>query len=295
MAGAKSTASLCKHGSCGRPVYCRGWCRTHYDRQWRGDDMDAPFKVKKDGPDQCKIEGCERLLVPPYGRGMCSLHYHRWQRHGNPLYERSRSVCKVPDCNLYVTGNGWCSKHYTRERRHGNPTARLRGEVVDGKRICARCGKDTPLADMWVSNCRTCGLKIAAEYRAAHPIPLKRDLKCTCRICGKTFMGNSKNCVTCSEKCRKKNSSLLDAISHDKRRVRLLGCETEKIDRIRVFQRDGWICGLCGEPVDPNANKKDPMRASLDHIIPVSLGGSHTWGNVQLAHLRCNSSKGNRV
>jgi 5-methylcytosine-specific restriction endonuclease McrA len=36
------------------------------------------------------------------------------------------------------------------------------------------------------------------------------------------------------------------------------------------------------------------MGPSLDHIVPVSLGGTHTWANVQLAHLRCNVSKGNR-
>jgi 5-methylcytosine-specific restriction endonuclease McrA len=33
------------------------------------------------------------------------------------------------------------------------------------------------------------------------------------------------------------------------------------------------------------------MSASLDHIVPVSLGGAHVPGNVQLAHLICNNIK----
>lgn len=34
---------------------------------------------------------------------------------------------------------------------------------------------------------------------------------------------------------------------------------------------------------------------SIDHIRPLSKGGTHTWDNVQLAHLKCNIKKGNRV
>jgi hypothetical protein len=31
----------------------------------------------------------------------------------------------------------------------------------------------------------------------------------------------------------------------------------------------------------------------LDHIVPVSVGGEHGWGNLQPAHPRCNAKKGN--
>ena len=34
---------------------------------------------------------------------------------------------------------------------------------------------------------------------------------------------------------------------------------------------------------------------SIDHIIPVSRGGTHTWDNVQLAHRYCNSIKSNKL
>lgn len=36
------------------------------------------------------------------------------------------------------------------------------------------------------------------------------------------------------------------------------------------------------------------MSASLDHVVPLSLGGAHTPENTQASHLICNGRKGNR-
>jgi 5-methylcytosine-specific restriction endonuclease McrA len=38
----------------------------------------------------------------------------------------------------------------------------------------------------------------------------------------------------------------------------------------------------------------EPLAPTIDHIVPVSKGGDDTRANVQLAHFRCNSVKGNR-
>ena len=45
--------------------------------------------------------------------------------------------------------------------------------------------------------------------------------------------------------------------------------------------------------VDKDLMWPDPMSASLDHIVPLSRGGTHTLDNVQLAHLACNERKHN--
>ena len=62
-----------------------------------------------------------------------------------------------------------------------------------------------------------------------------------------------------------------------------------------VHARDGWTCQLCGRPIDPEVAWPDPMSASVDHIVPLARGGSHSMINVQSAHLGCNSRKGDRV
>jgi 5-methylcytosine-specific restriction endonuclease McrA len=32
--------------------------------------------------------------------------------------------------------------------------------------------------------------------------------------------------------------------------------------------------------------------ASMDHLVPLSKGGDHSWANVALAHRSCNSKRG---
>jgi 5-methylcytosine-specific restriction endonuclease McrA len=63
----------------------------------------------------------------------------------------------------------------------------------------------------------------------------------------------------------------------------------EDVDPLVVFARDKGVCGICGKPVEMNSNWE------LDHIVPLSKRGPHSYANVQLAHMKCNRSKGNRV
>jgi 5-methylcytosine-specific restriction endonuclease McrA len=74
----------------------------------------------------------------------------------------------------------------------------------------------------------------------------------------------------------------------NRRRARLVGATVEPVDPGIVFERDGWVCHICGDTVAP----KD---ASLDHVVPLSLGGEHSYANVATSHLSCNVKKGNRL
>lgn len=78
----------------------------------------------------------------------------------------------------------------------------------------------------------------------------------------------------------------------DRERAAHWGVPWELIDRAAVFARDGWKCHLCGELVDRLALFPAPESPSLDHVVPMSRGGGHLWGNVATAHLGCNVRKG---
>lgn len=80
-----------------------------------------------------------------------------------------------------------------------------------------------------------------------------------------------------------------------KRRAIKADVEYETIKSAEVFERDGWVCQLCFEAVDETLRWPHGKSKSLDHRIPLTKGGSHTYGNVQLAHLECNIAKGNRL
>jgi 5-methylcytosine-specific restriction endonuclease McrA len=56
------------------------------------------------------------------------------------------------------------------------------------------------------------------------------------------------------------------------------------LTRRAVFARDDWKCQYCASPAE-----------NLDHVVPRSKGGEHTWENVVAACRRCNSKKENRM
>ena len=85
------------------------------------------------------------------------------------------------------------------------------------------------------------------------------------------------------------------AAYHRRRARKKTGSAGERIVSRQVFERDGWRCGCCGKRVNPNLAWPHPKSASLDHIVPLSKGGTHTLANVQCAHLDCNTKKRDNI
>ncbi len=84
--------------------------------------------------------------------------------------------------------------------------------------------------------------------------------------------------------------------AYQKRRAqKKSNAHADRVLAAKVYERDGWICGICDTPVDPALAYPDPMSVSLDHIVPLSLGGEHTEANTRCSHLTCNVRRGNRV
>ncbi|MFD6949871.1 MULTISPECIES: HNH endonuclease [unclassified Nocardiopsis] len=67
----------------------------------------------------------------------------------------------------------------------------------------------------------------------------------------------------------------------------------ERFTTREIGDRDGWVCGLCHDPVDPSYKVRDPRSPSVDHIRAVSLGGTQTRDNVRITHLGCNHERNN--
>lgn len=62
-----------------------------------------------------------------------------------------------------------------------------------------------------------------------------------------------------------------------------------------VFEFYDWVCIICNDGIDPDVPWPEKMSATLEHILPLSKGGTHTWDNVAPAHLLCNTRKDNEV
>ncbi len=79
------------------------------------------------------------------------------------------------------------------------------------------------------------------------------------------------------------------------RRMRIeVAGQVEVVTRAAIYERDGWTCMLCADPIDRNRTYPDPMCASLDHVVPLSMGGTNAAENLQASHLVCNMKASNK-
>lgn len=65
--------------------------------------------------------------------------------------------------------------------------------------------------------------------------------------------------------------------------------------RSEIYKRDRYLCHICGKKVRRKAQVPHPMAPTLDHLVPLALGGTHEPANVATAHFMCNSIKGDRL
>jgi 5-methylcytosine-specific restriction endonuclease McrA len=70
-----------------------------------------------------------------------------------------------------------------------------------------------------------------------------------------------------------------------RRRARIAGAKIDPVGRRDIIERFGTVCYLCGNNVEPD-------DIHIDHVHPLSKGGSHTIDNLRVACSRCNTRKG---
>lgn len=122
-----------------------------------------------------------------------------------------------------------------------------------------------------------------------------------CERCGKPYFAYiNSNKKYCSKTCEKANGHERNDIIRRRLKNKLM-IDTD-ISLAKIYERFNGKCCICGGVCDYNdyiiKNGKKCVRAhypSIDHIIPLSKGGAHTWNNVQLAHIGCNARKGVNV
>lgn len=225
-------------------------------------------------------------------------------QHGSPGYDRG---CRCDECRA---GKAARMREYVARKtaEEGiSPSAKLkrakRGADLGGNPPCFICGETLRMAPRTEKrpmhkSCRAGAPnwlrydlpnpKIEAFRRkidkAAAGTSGKRTFTCGgCDWCAEYFVGLGKYC---SKKCRDEASHL--------RRGSGISFKISKRSRLEIYERDNWTCQLCMRPVDRNADWRTPWYPTLDHIIPQSkmLVPDHSPSNLRLAHMWCNSARG---
>jgi 5-methylcytosine-specific restriction endonuclease McrA len=73
-----------------------------------------------------------------------------------------------------------------------------------------------------------------------------------------------------------------------RRRAEKHGVLVCDVSRDEIRRRDKETCYLCNQFVSVH-------EMGLDHVVPLTSGGSHTPENVRIVHRTCNSKKGARL
>ena len=110
------------------------------------------------------------------------------------------------------------------------------------------------------------------------------------------------HCDTCGDlngcDLKKKFENLiLRRTNSTNKRLNIYGIAPIRPDRIRKLFlrsiRSGLYCEYCGEKMELFASRRDfRMAISIDHIIPLSNGGTNSEGNLKVCCTRCNLVKG---
>jgi len=157
-------------------------------------------------------------------------------------------------------------------------------------RSCAHCG------ELFVST--SFGAVVcSAECRTEREAEMHGRRNRTCGDCGASLGVFSlvTYCDECRDKRARTNQREGSRASKHRRRALMHGAEYERINTSLIYERDAWRCGVCGKRVNKALTYPHRMSASLDHIVPLAHGGTHTKANVQLAHWICNCKKSDKL
>lgn len=127
-------------------------------------------------------------------------------------------------------------------------------------------------------------LKLEAFNNGEYNIP--------CVECSEVFNAfghNGKKLKFCSRRCSQKNH-------YTNRRARKRKAFVEVVSVKRLAKWQGWKCYHCGRKIDSTKKAPHPRSLTLEHLVPLSKGGEHSYANTAASCWDCNCIiKGNRA
>lgn len=214
----------------------------------------------------CRVDGCERETTPKAARGMCTRHYQLFLKWGEPMRPPDK-VCvscgKVFQSSYTATA---CSETCARERQKG---------------YNRRWREEHPRYHSEYN--RRWRKEHADEYKAYYEWYRENNADKVREI----YRNWSEKNPDYGKKWREANPDRCRERVR-RRRARLKQAPTYLItqrDISRLLGRYKHSCAYCGSRLGDGYH--------IDHVFPVSMGGSNSIGNIVPACGSCNSSKSN--
>ncbi|RZT87473.1 5-methylcytosine-specific restriction endonuclease McrA [Pseudonocardia sediminis] len=235
-------------------------------------------------PDRpCALGTCSLLFRPRRHTQLCCC-----EDHGKRFWHENAKTRGYVDPGLRVKRQ--CEAC-------GQLVERRRQSLREGARVTCRSGPCRTLifTGQWPSSAvpdghpiRSTPVPVTHESRRRHRV---RFVDSECRECGDRFLWDrtiqGADTWYCSRRCSRR-------AGNGRRRLRKHRSECEPIWRRRIYKRDQYRCHLCRRKVAIDKAVPHPRAPTLDHVIPLARGGSHTMANLRTACFSCNCLKSDR-
>jgi len=246
----------------------------------------------------------------------CAVKYKRKiyierQKQNGYLKEKITYICKNCDKEYHpknVDRKTFCCREcaYEFKSKISVEKKKILDKLHNEKlnKLCPLCGKTFKAKKESAVYCSDeCRKEKNRRYAIQHGIDNFIPKQIICRECGKKFTTEYRKprTVFCSDKCRNKNAKRVSKIIR-RQKIKTNGKINKDISLVKLIERDRSICKICGKKIDNKDYIYDELNnfiagkyyPSIDHMIPLSKGGTHIWNNVQLAHRYCNTLKNDK-
>lgn len=175
--------------------------------------------------------------------------------------------------------------------------------MAESKR-CTQCGEEKPLEDFRLtskraaggryraSDCGDCHRKASAKYRADHleerraaELAYSRQHAAQKREnASRWYQEHGERARRRSREAYARDPEYNRDKAHQSRAKKAGAPIIEFVRRREVYERDEGICHVCGETITWD-------DYDMDHVVPLTAGGAHTYENVKASHSACNRAR----
>lgn len=233
-------------------------------------------------------------------------------------YYRANNITVLGNTK-YRTSTG-LENFLLRLKENNNKYEYISGYENDDSKVKLRCKDCGEIIERWASSARSgrqfrcfnCERVTREQKQQKHKQEIEQKKKqkelnkvldsiqlsfLVCKNCGNIYLPTRNNTKYCSRKCYERHQE------HIKSRTRLEKAKANgnidySITLDKLIKRDNNKCYLCNKDcnlndfiIRDNTKVTGNYYPSIDHVIPIANGGTHTWDNVRLAHRICNSIK----
>lgn len=226
----------------------------------------------------CSFDGCER---DAWCKGFCSKHYYYNKRHG----VLPGKICKIDGCESPAYRRGMCNKHSLRDDRNGDPL--VSKKAANGECCTKRC---------IVDGCTSHGkMKIGDDvYCSLHGGRMRRNGNAETVL----KLGNGEATPERKKETARRATDKYRKTPHGRMRARFNSAKRRVLQGVQKgvgeITKEQFLelwntpnCHICGTELGEDR--------TIDHVMPLSKGGSNRLDNLKMAHLSCNQKKSAKI